>query len=328
MRKDSKVVISVAPDTELPEGWQAVGQLANVVVARSETETARELADANALFLWNFSSRILHRTGLPAGLSWIHTGSLGVDAVMSGEVVRSPVIVSNTRGVFERPIAEYVLGLMLAIAKDFRTTFENQKRHEWQWRVTRKIAGHSVALVGPGAIGKEIHSILTAVGYEVRAFGRRRVEGDEVFGRILALAELTDHLPEMDTVILALPLTGQTRGYMGAEKLERMKPGSTLINIGRGDLVDEAALLASLSRGTPAMAALDVFAQEPLPHAHPFWNMDQVIVSPHMSADTVGFQQLIFRQFAANLERWRNGLAVHNVVDKEKFALESLSGDR
>jgi phosphoglycerate dehydrogenase-like enzyme len=323
-----KVVISVSPDTDLPKGWEAVEQFANVVVARSETETARELADADALFLWNFSSRILRRTGLPAGLSWIHTASLGVDAVLSAEVVRSPVIVSNTRGVFERPIAEYVLGLMLAIAKDFRTTFENQKRGEWQWRPTRTVAGHSVALVGPGAIGKEIHRILTAVGYEVRSFGRRRVEGDGVFGRIRALTELTDHLPEMDTVILALPLTGTTRGFMGGEKLDRMKPGSTLINIGRGGLVDEGALLAALNRGAPAMAALDVFAQEPLPHTHPFWKMDRVIVSPHMSADTVGFEQLVFRRFAANLERWSNGLAVHDVVDKEKFALESLSGHR
>ena len=317
-----KVIISVGSDMNLPRGWEAVEDLATIVVTRSDAATAAALADADALFLWNFDSRILQKTGVPANLTWIHTPSLGVDAFMTEAVVRSPVVVSNTRGVFERPMAEYVLGLMLAIAKDFRTTFDNQKRREWNWRQVHAIAGHTVALVGPGAIGAEIHNILTAVGYEVHSFGRRRIEPSEVFGSVLPVSELTDYLPRMDTVVLALPLTNETRGFMNAQRLNLMKRGATLINIGRGDLVDEDALLESVTRGTLGLAALDVFAQEPLPATHPFWSSDRVIVSPHMSGDTVGYRELLFRQFATNLERWCRGLPLQNVIDKTKFGFE------
>jgi phosphoglycerate dehydrogenase-like enzyme len=314
-----KVVISVGPEMNLPAGWESVEDLATIVITRSEAETAAALASADALFLWNFDSRVLRRTGMPANLSWIHTPSLGVDAFMTEAVVRSPVVVSNTRGVFERPMAEYVLGLMLAIAKDFRATFDSQKRREWNWRQVQAIAGHQVGLVGPGGIGAEIHHILTAVGYEVHSFGRRRVEHSAVFGSVLPVADLTDYLPRMDTVVLALPLTNETWGFMNAERLDRMKPGATLINIGRGELVDEEALLKCVTHGTLGMAALDVFAQEPLPAEHPFWSSDRVIVSPHMSGDTVGYRERLFHQFATNLERWRRGLPLQNVIDKSKF---------
>ena len=314
-----KVIISVGSDMNLPRGWEAVEDLATIVVTRSDAEATEALIDADALFLWNFDSRILQKTGVPANLTWIHTPSLGVDAFMTEAVVRSPVVVSNTRGVFERPMAEYVLGLMLAIAKDFRTTFDNQKRREWNWRQVRAIAGHKVALVGPGAIGAEIHNILTAVGYEVHSLGRRRIEPSEAFGSVLPVSELTDYLSRMDTVVLALPLTNETRGFMNAQRLNRMKPGAALINIGRGDLVDEDALLESVTRGTLGMAALDVFVQEPLPATHPFWSSDRVIVSPHMSGDTVGYREHLFRQFATNLERWCAGLPLQNVIDKAKF---------
>lgn len=318
-----KVIISVGSEMNLPQGWEAVRELATVVITRNDADTAAALADADALFLWNFESRILRQTGIPASLRWIRTPSLGVDAFMTEAVVRSPVIVTNTRGVFERPMAEYVLGLMLAIAKDLRTTFESQKRREWNWRQARAIAGHSVALVGPGAIGAEIHNILTAVGYEVHSFGRHRVEHNTVFGRILPVSDLTHYLPKMDTVVLALPLTNETWGFMNAERLSHMKPGATLINIGRGGLVDEEALLECLTNGTLGMAALDVFAQEPLPATHPFWNSDRVIVSPHMSGDTVGYRDQLFSQFATNLERWCAGEPLQNVVDKSKFEFRS-----
>jgi phosphoglycerate dehydrogenase-like enzyme len=318
-----KVIISVGSEMNLPPGWEVVEELATILITRSDAETAAALAGADALFLWNFDSRVLQQTGIPAKLSWIHTPSLGVDAFMTEAVVRSPVVVSNTRGVFERPMAEYVLGLMLAIAKDFRTTFDSQKRREWNWRQVHAIAGHTVALVGPGAIGAEIHNILTAVGYEVHSFGRRRVEHSEVFGSVLPVSDLADYLPRMDTVVLALPLTNETWGFMNARRLGQMKPGATLINIGRGGLVDEAALLESVTRGTLGMAALDVFAQEPLPAAHPFWSSDRVIVSPHMSGDTVGYRERLFRQFATNLERWCGGLPLQNRIDKSKFEFQS-----
>jgi phosphoglycerate dehydrogenase-like enzyme len=210
---------------------------------------------------------------------------------------------------------------MLAVAKDFRATFRHQERGEWRWRLTRSLVGHEVALIGPGAIGREIHTLLAAMGCRVRAFGRRDVEDDPFFGGIRSLAALEAALPTADTAILALPLTNATRGVFGARLLSRMKPGSTLINIGRGALLDEPALLAALRQGRPAIAALDVFMQEPLPPGHPFWAMDQVIISPHMSSDVIGWERKAVEQFAANLARWRAGEPLFNVLEKAKFGL-------
>jgi phosphoglycerate dehydrogenase-like enzyme len=318
--RDRKLVLSIAPGAEPPPGWEAAASFSEVVLARGREETRAQLADADALLLWDFSSRVLDGAPVPARLAWIHAASLGVDAVLTPEVVASPVIVTNTRGVYERPIAEYVLGLMLAIAKDFRTTFRWQDRGQWQWRMTRILAGQEVALIGPGAIGTEIHRILTAVGCRMQAFGRREVCGDAVFGHIQPLSALERLLPAADTVILALPLTSATRGLMNAERFAWMKPGSTFINIGRGALLDESALLEALRRGRPGIAALDVFMHEPLPQDHPFWKMEQVIVSPHMSADVIGWHDTAMRLFLANLRRWISGAPLQHVVDKAKMA--------
>lgn len=313
------LLLCIAPGAQPPPGWEAAGACANLLVARGREEAQARLPEADALLLWDFSSRILDGTGIPARLRWIHTASLGVDAVLTPGVVDSHVVVSNTRGVYERPIAEYVLGLMLAIAKDFRATFQHQAKAEWRWRLTRTINGHEVALVGPGAIGTKIKRMLSAVGCNVRAFGRRELRDDPVFGHVQPMAALGGCLPTVDTLIVALPLTSQTRGIIDARLLDCMQPGSTLINIGRGALVDEQALIESLRHGRPGTAALDVFMQEPLPAEHPFWSMPQVYVSPHMSSDIVGWDRLAMDQFLANLARWYEGAELHCIVDKRKF---------
>jgi phosphoglycerate dehydrogenase-like enzyme len=320
-RRNRKLVLCIAPGAQPPPGWESIADQSGLVIARGREEVQAQLVDAAGLFLWDFTSRVLDGRPLPAALEWIHTASLGVDAVLTPEVIASSITVSNTRGLFERPIAEYVLGLMLAIAKDFRATFRHQERGEWRWRLARSLVGHEVALIGPGAIGREIHAMLAAMGCHVHAFGRRDIEDDPVFGRIRSLVALEAALPAADTAILALPLTDATRGVFGARLLSCMKPGSTLINIGRGALVDEEALLAALRRGRPALAALDVFMQEPLPPGHPFWAMDQVIISPHMSSDVIGWERKAVEQFAANLARWRAGETLVNVLDKPKFRL-------
>jgi phosphoglycerate dehydrogenase-like enzyme len=317
--RNMKLVLSIAPGAQPPPGWEAATAFGEVVLARGGGETREQLTDADVLLLWDFASRVLDGAPLPARLAWIHTASLGVDTVLTPAVVAAPVIVTNTRGVFERPIAEYVLGLMLAIAKDFRATFRWQDRGEWQWRMSRSLAGHEVALIGPGAIGTEIYRMLSAVGCRVQAFGRHEVSGDAVFGHIQSLAALERSLPAAGTVILALPLTSATRGLMNAQRLAWMKPGATLINIGRGALVDESALLDALRLGRPGIAALDVFRHEPLPGDHPFWKMEQVIVSPHMAGDAIGWEQAAMRLLLANLQRWTRGAALQHVVDKAKM---------
>ena len=322
----SKKLVILLPRTldQPPKVLEEASQLANVVITRNSEDAARELKDAQGLFLWDFSSRLISDNPLPPALEWIHTASLGVDVVLTDTVVASDIVVSNTRGVFERPIAEYVLGLLLVIAKDFRRTLAYQRDEIWQWRPTHLVAGQNVVLIGPGAVGKEIYTMLVAAGMTVLPVGRQAVSADSHFGKIYSTSEAAHLIPDADTVVLSLPLTSATRGFMSKDLIAKMKPDASFINIGRGGLVDEQALIEALQAGRIGAAALDVFMQEPLPKGHVLWKMDNVIVSPHMSGDTCGFVELIAAQFMENLTRWSEGRAVHNVVDKEKLAASNI----
>jgi phosphoglycerate dehydrogenase-like enzyme len=316
-----KLVVLLPRNMEqLPRSLDLAGKFADVVFTRISEEAARELKDANGFLLWDFSSTVIRDNPLPEGLSWIHTASLGVDSVLSDAVVSSDIVVSNSRGVFEHPIAEYVLGLLLFVAKDLRRTLEFQRAEEWKWRPTHRLRGQTVALVGPGAIGTEIYRILKAVGVNVIPFGRRDVSNDPVFGKIHSLDALDERLVTCDAVVVSLPLTSETKGVMNAHRFAKMKTGATFINIGRGGLVNEQALLDALKSGQVGTAALDVFVVEPLPKGHPFWSMEQVFVSPHMSADVHGWRDQLAEQFIANLARWAEGRPLNNVVDKQKLA--------
>ncbi|MER9600961.1 D-2-hydroxyacid dehydrogenase [Mesorhizobium sp. M0243] len=312
-----KVVVVYADDTGAPPpSLRESGKVATVCIT-SDTEYAKnELRDAGAIFLWDNSIPIDRFSPLPPCLKWIHVGGLGVDSVVTPDVVKSEIIVTNTRGIFEYPVAEYVLGIMLMIAKDFRKTIEFQRVKEWNRRQTASLRGHTAVLIGPGGIGREVFTLLRLNGVKVVPVGRRAVEDDPVFGRVHAVEELKDLLPVADTVVLSLPLTTETSRIMNETRFSQMKRGACLINVGRGGLVEEPALVKALETGHVGNAALDVFTTEPLPKDHPFWCMDQVFVSPHISADLYGCEDLTVASFVENLERWVKGRPLENVVDK------------
>lgn len=144
----------------------------------------------------------------------------------------------------------------------------------------------------------------------------RSARQDAELGSIHPMARIDELLPTADDVVVALPLTPETAGVIDAQRLARFKPGSRLVNVGRGPLVDEDALLAQLRSGHIAAAALDVFVQEPLPAEHPFWGMDNVLVSAHMSGDVIGWQEQSVALFVDNLDRWNRGVPLRNLVDK------------
>ena len=315
-----KLVVVLPENSNPPPGIADAEAFARTVTATTAADATRELRDAQALLLWDFSSAVIRDNPLPPQLEWIHTASLGVDAVLTKEVVASNVVVTNSRSVFERPIAEYVLGLILAIAKDFRRTFKNQDGKRWEWRPTHLIDGQTAILIGPGAVGREIYRLLTATGMTVLSVGRQAIDADHELGRVYSAADLDELLPKADSVVLALPLTSATRGFMSASRFAKMKPGATFINIGRGALVDEPALIDALERGRVGTAALDVFVREPLPQDHRLWELSNVIVSPHMSGDTYGFEERLAAQFMTNLQRWCTGQPLINVVNKHKLS--------
>ncbi len=272
---------------------------------------------ARALFLWDFFSTAVRDVWSAAtDVEWIHVAAAGVDKLLFDELTESDVVVTNARGAFDRPIAEFVLASILARAKLVHESYELQQQRTWRHRETRLVQGDRVMIVGTGAIGRETGRLLSAVGLEVRAAGRTARSGDPDFGEVVASAELADHVGDVDHLVVTAPLTEETRGLVGAEVLAALPTNAHVINVGRGPIVDEQALLGALTSGEIAGASLDTFDTEPLPRDNPLWTAPGVVISAHMSGDVHGWLDTLARQFVDNAERWLAGEPLHNVVDK------------
>jgi phosphoglycerate dehydrogenase-like enzyme len=279
---------------------------------------AGALRGARGLLLWDFFSTAVHDVWADADtVEWIHVTAAGVDTLLFDELRHSDVVVTNARGVFDRPIAEYVLGAVIAHAKDSRRSLDLQRQHRWLHRETRGISGARALVVGTGGIGRETARLLRAAGMEVRGAGRRARTDDPDFGEVIAAADLSAEVGWCDHLVLAAPLTEDTRGLVGAAVLSAMKPDAHLVNIARGALVDTAALLAALTEGRIAGATLDVFTSEPLPADDPLWDAPNVTITAHMSGDVIGWRDTLAAQYEANVRRWLAGEPMLNVVDKK-----------
>ncbi len=279
---------------------------------------AAAVPGAKALMLWDFFSTAVRDVWDRAdALEWIHVTAAGVDTLLFDELRRSDVVVTNAHGVFDRPIAEYVLGAVLAHAKDSRRSLELQREHRWLHRETRSIAGQTALVVGTGAIGRAVARLLIAAGLQVRGAGRVARTGDPDFGDVIASGELAAHAGWADHLVLAAPLTDATRGLVGATVLAAMRPDAQLINVARGPMVDEDALVEALHAGSIGAATLDVFRTEPLPPDSPLWDTPRLTITAHMSGDVIGWRDTLARQFADNARRWLAGEPLLNVVDKE-----------
>jgi phosphoglycerate dehydrogenase-like enzyme len=312
----ARPTVAVLCGEQRPPGMGEVEAAAQVRYATAE-DLPDALRGADALFVWDFLSTAVAGAWPSADrLRWVHIASAGVDRLLFPELVRSPVVVTNSRGVFERPIAEYVLGLILALAKDLPTTLDLQRQRTWRHRESEPLNGRRALVVGAGPIGRAIGRLLSAAGMTVIGVGRTARPADPDFGRVHASQELASLLPDADYVVVAAPLTRETRGMFAAAAFRRMKPSARLVNVARGPIVVEEDLLAALRRGEIAGAALDVFAAEPLPRDHPLWTAPNMIVSPHMSGDAVGWLEALARLFARNFRRWLEGQELLNVVDK------------
>jgi phosphoglycerate dehydrogenase-like enzyme len=289
-----------------------------VVRQVTERELAHALRRADVLLVWDFLTEALP-AAWPArgGPRWVHTASAGVDRLLFPALLRSEAVLTNSRGVFEQPIAEYVAGLVLALAKDLPGTLALQRSHTWRHRETERVAGSRALVVGGGPVGRAVARLLGALGLRVRLVGRTAREHDPEVGRVHGFAELPRLLPAADWVVAAAPLTEKTAGMFDAAAFARMRPGARFVNVGRGPLVVEADLVAALAGGSLAGAALDVFGTEPLPAHSPLWEAPGLLVSPHMSGDTHGWHEALAEVFLANFERWSAGRPLLNTVDKE-----------
>ncbi|MEU3220465.1 D-2-hydroxyacid dehydrogenase [Streptomyces sp. NPDC006971] len=275
---------------------------------------AARLPEADVLLVWDAASDAV-RTAWPGDgprPAWVHTASAGVDRLLCPELLASDTVVTNARGVFERPVAEYVTGLVLAFAKDLPRTLDLQHRRVWRHRESAPVAGSRAVVVGAGPIGREITRLLIALGVQVALVGRtarRTVHGVADLDRLAAQA---------DWVICAAPLTETTRAMFDARFFGLMQPSARFINVGRGPLVVEDDLAQALCNRWIAGAALDVFSQEPLDPRSPLWDVPDLIVSPHMGGDTAGWRDRLAEQFVRMYELWSAGQPLPNVVDKRR----------
>jgi len=304
----------------LPPNAQAIERVADTVYA-TEDELPLLLPGADMLFCWHSITPVVagawpRDPDLAPG--WVHVAAAGVDSLLFPALVDNPhVVLTNSRGVYDQAIAEYVLGLILALAKDFPGTWEHQRRHEWRPRDSERIGGRTVLVWGTGPIGRATAGMLRAVGMRVSGAGRTAREDDPDFGTVHDRASLRGALAEADYVVLAAPLTPATRCMVDASVLAAMKPGARLVNVGRGGLVDEEALIRHLADGRLAGAALDVFGHEPLSAVSPLWDMPGVVVSPHTAGEVTGWRADLAELFLDNLVRRAEGRPLRNVVDKE-----------
>ncbi|MEU1004504.1 D-2-hydroxyacid dehydrogenase [Streptomyces tibetensis] len=286
--------------------------------ARIEHTDAAHLAErlprADVLLVWDFASHAVRDVWPGEGPRprWVHTASAGVDHLMCPELAASDTVVTNARGIFDQPIAEYVAALVLAMAKDLPRTLNLQRERTWRHRESHRIAGSRAVVVGSGPIGRAIARTLGALDITTALVGRTArsgVHGPEDLDRLLARA---------DWVIAAAPLTDETHGMFDTRRFGLMQPSTRFVNIGRGQLVVEDALAEALTKRWIAGAALDVFETEPLPDESPLWQAPDLIVSPHMSGDTIGWRDELSAQFVDLYEQWASGEPLKNVVDKQR----------
>ena len=323
------IVIQGAAGAEQVPGLTAIESHAELRFADSTQDLAQALPGAGILLGWRFGEAGLRGVWpLADRLRWIHWTGAGVDAVLFPELVESDVILTNSRGVFDRAMAEYVLGLVLCFAKRFPETTRHQEQQLWQHRLSELISGRHALVIGVGSIGREIARMLTRAGLQVEGVGRRARTDDDDFATVHAQTDLNAVLPEADYVVIVVPLTVDTRGFFGAAQLDAMKPTARLINVARGAVLDEAALVEALARGSIAGAALDVTAIEPLPEDSPLWSMPQVIVSPHMSGDFFGYPEVLVSAFMENFRRFRAQQPLLNVVDKASGFVSSTDNQK
>lgn len=299
------------------------------VVYSNADELPAKLPGTHVLLVWDlFNEALVSAWPKADSLTWAHAATTGVDNLMFPGLVDSGVLVTNSRGIFDEPIAEYVLGQVVAFAKDFHRTWDYQRARRWEHRETERVSGKRVLVVGTGPIGRDIARKLRAVGMQVHASGSHARDGDADFGTVVESSlgghgadgapNLVGELPEADYVVIAAPLTDATRGLVDSRFLELMKPTARLINVARGSIVVQADLIQALHSGAIAGAALDVFEREPLRAISPLWGMPGSVVSPHMSGDVVGWRDDLMGLFLDNLDRYLDGRKLLNVVDKSR----------
>jgi D-2-hydroxyacid dehydrogenase (NADP+) len=257
-------------------------------------------------------------------LRWIHSQAAAVHQLMFPELVNSDVIITNARDVHGPVVAEQVIAMMFALAKRIPAAVRFQQKHVWGQDAfssgrshSRELAGATLGLVGLGSIGRNVAKHASALGMRVIAVREHpEKEKPQYVDEVLPTSKLQELLTQSDYVVLSTPVTPETKGMIGAPQLAAMKPDAFLLNVGRGPLIDEAALVEVLRQHKIGGAALDVFDQEPLPPESPLWDLEDLLITPHTAGISEKMWERHYVLFSDNLRRYLSGQPLLGLVDK------------
>jgi phosphoglycerate dehydrogenase-like enzyme len=315
-----KLLVIADPAASFVKALSELPQDVNVVLSDDVNKLIQTAPDADAILFAHGKADLLTKI-LPAAkrVRWIHCLWTGVEGILSPEVLANPAVLTNGRGVFRWPLADWVMGVMLLFAFDLRRVIGQQEQGIWEPFIGSTLAGTTLGIVGYGSIGNAAAERARPFGMRIAALRRRPdlFGKDPLVDQSFSPGELKELMAASDYILVATPLTPETRGMIGEAELAVMKPTAVIINIGRGPAIDEAALIRVLQSGRIRGAALDVFNTEPLPADHPFWRMKNVLLSPHTADRVEGFLEPAFECFMENLKRFREGTSLLNVVDKQ-----------
>jgi phosphoglycerate dehydrogenase-like enzyme len=314
---DPRVRLLYEPDLlPIPRYPSDHGGVARDLDAAGLAKWAALRAQADVSFDFDWQSPATMPANCPK-LRWVQGTSAGIGGLLERTgLIGAPITFTTASGVHGAPLAEFTLLGLLYFAKDVPWLARQQARHRWERHARGLLRGSKVLLVGLGGVGREVARLLAAAGVEVWAAGRPG-RSYQVAGVTKCTDDehLSDLLGEVDALVLACPLTDRTRNLIGARELALLPPGAVLVNLARGQVVDEEALIAALAGGHLGGACLDVFATEPLPASSPLWDMPNVLVSPHSASTVPDENRLLADLFTANLRRWLAGEPLLNVFD-------------
>lgn len=283
-------------------------------------ETLAPLAESADAILYCMGPGIPLKTvwEMAPRVQWIHSLSAGLESILFPALAESTVPMTNGRGVFKDSLGEFAVASILYFAKDLRRMVRNQEAGKWAQFDVEMVAGKTLGVIGYGEIGRAAAVRAHALGMKIHAIRRRPQLSDEdpIVEKSFSTADRAEMLAGVDYLLLAAPLTPDTRGLVGAAELSAMKPSAVIMNVGRGPVIDEAALIDALKSGKIRGAALDVFDKEPLPEGHPFWAMENVLISPHCADHTSTWTDEALQFFLENLNRFQTGQPLLNIVDK------------
>ncbi|HEY1339433.1 MAG TPA: D-2-hydroxyacid dehydrogenase [Bryobacteraceae bacterium] len=319
---DNNTVLVLANPTEPQLAMlEALPPETGIAVGDNVQAFERAAPDADVIYNWSLGGGLLREVfRMTPHVKWVHSRSAGLDSVLFPELVKSPVILTNGRGVFSQSLGEFVLGAILYFAKDFRRMIRSQISGVWDPFDITEVSGQTVGIVGYGDIGRAVATRVRALGMHVLAVKRHGpplYNMDPLVERIYSPEARLEMLDRCDYIVASAPLTPETRGMIGEAEFAAMKPTAVVINVGRGPVIDEAAMVKALSARKIKGAALDVFDCEPLPAGHPFYSLENVLLSPHCADHTPEWMEDAMRFFLAQFERFRKGEPLLNVVKKE-----------